>query len=228
MGKNAAVISLTEDDYKQKSFKTAPAGTYTFKISKQKTAIKDGKAVKVYAVITKGPHKGTGVFDHIAAHVGWKIAQLLHALGIKKMTITLQEFAKLIGDKELRAIIREEKFEGKTRNKIVQWLPLEASDDEDENDEELDDDEDEADDEDEDDEAEDEDDDADESEDDEDGEDDDEDDDESGDDEEDEDDEDDEEEEKPARRAPAKKAATKRAPAKSAAKTTAKKTTRKR
>lgn len=192
------VIKLNKDDYKQKSFPTAPGGKYKVQIT-TKSAIKPGRKggnqLAVHAVITKGPYaKKVSFFDNIAPTVGWKIAQLLHALGVKKMQITLKELLKLIKGKELRAILREETFEGKKRNKVVQWLPLDVTKKEKEEDDDIDEDEDEddSDDDEDEDEEEDEDEDGDDEEDDDDSDDDD---DEDGDDDEDDDDADEDEDE---------------------------------
>jgi len=125
--KSKDVIKLTKDDFE--GFKAAPSGKYTFLITKKSSIKKgaSGNVLNVAATISSGPHKGTTVFDNIAPHVGWKIAQLLSALGIKKMQLTLQELLKLITGKSLRAVVRTKTFEGKKRNEIVQWLPLAAA-----------------------------------------------------------------------------------------------------
>jgi DNA-directed RNA polymerase delta subunit len=215
--KSRDVIALTDDDYKGKKFKTAPGGEYEVKVSAKTAVAKgtQGNVAKVQIVITKGKHKSTIIFDNIAPHVGWKVAQLLKALGIKKTKLTLEEFVKLIKNKELRAIIKEEVYNKKKQNKIVQYLPLEADEDEEELNDDLDD---EDDDEDNDADEEDEDDEDDEDEDEEDEEDDEEDD---EDEDEDEDDDEEDEDDEPAvkRRAPIKK--------KVATKKVTKKTTRK-
>ena len=143
-------VSLTDDDFKAKSFKTAPAGKYTFKISAA-SKVKPGSTSNILQVvlsIVKGDHKGVNVFDNIAAHVGWKVAQLMLALGIKKKTITLQTLLKLITGKTVQAVIATGEYNGKKQNKVVQYLPLagetEAEDsDEDEDEDEDEDDEDE-------------------------------------------------------------------------------------
>jgi ribosomal protein L12E/L44/L45/RPP1/RPP2 len=141
-------VSLTDDDFKRKSFKTAPAGKYTLKISNA-SKIKPGaqsNILQVVLTITKGPHKGVNIFDNIAAHVGWKVAQLMLALGIKKKKITLQELLKLITGKTLQAVISTGKFNDKKQNKVAQYLPAgKAKGDEDESDEDEDEDEDEQD-----------------------------------------------------------------------------------
>lgn len=140
------VISITPKDRERKSFKTAPSGTYFIRISK-KSALKEmsgGTGANLQLTITKGPHKGINIFDNIAAHVTWKIGQLLAALGIKKNKFTMAELLKMVKDKELRAVVRVGRFEGKKRNEISQYLPLAAQPDEDddeanEDEEELDD-----------------------------------------------------------------------------------------
>lgn len=138
------VINLTDDDFKAKTYKTAPGGTYFIKISKQKSKVKpgsQGNIANLHITISRGKHKGITLYESLAPHVGWKIAQLLHALGVKKLTLTLQELIKLVGDKELRAVLKEEKYQGKKNNKVVQFLPLEAAaDEESDEDEDLDDD----------------------------------------------------------------------------------------
>ena len=138
------VINLNKEDFESKNFKAIPAGTYFFKIS-PKSSIKPGTKgnnLNVQATVTKGEHKGANVFDTIAPSVGWKVAQLLNALGIKKMTLTLQELLKLVMGKDLRAIVRVEKYQGKKQNKVVQWLPLEVAEDEEEDESDEDEDED--------------------------------------------------------------------------------------
>ena len=237
MAKDA--INLNEKDFIRKSFKAAPPGTYTVKIT-NKTKIEPSRAggnmLKIHAKIVSGPNKGISFFDNIVPHVGWKVAQVLAALGVKKMSLTLQQLLKMVLDADLRVILRVKKWDGKDRNEVVQWLPLKATkaeevdDDEDEDDEEDDDaDETTDDDEDEDTETSDDDDDDD---DDSDDDDDDEDDDTADDDDEEDDvDEDDEEEETPPARgrraavkkaeeqrwSPTKKVAAKKAPAKKVA-----------
>lgn len=245
----ADVIKLSDDDLKGQSFKTAPAGKYTVKFSK-KSKIKagsNGNILNVMATISKGEHKGVNFFDNIAAHVGWKIAQILRALGlsdkqIKKLKkLTLQDVLKMITahGKDVRAVLKTEIYQGRKQNKVVQWLPLAASedeedddledddeadesdedgddtDDEDGDDDDSDDDEDDDADEDDDDDADDDDDDSDDDDDDDsdddddDDIDDDDDDDDSGDDEDEDDDDDDDDEPAPKRRTAAKKTAKK-------------------
>ena len=139
--KGRDVIRLTDDDYKTRKFKTAPGGTYNAKIS-SKSCIKSGQngnLLNVMVTITKGPHKGVNIFDNIAPHVGWKIAQLLRALGIKKTgDLTLQALLKLIVGKELRVVISEGKYNDKPQNKVTQYLPFgkETAAEEDDDDEE--------------------------------------------------------------------------------------------
>jgi hypothetical protein len=147
------VIRLTDDDFKAKSFKVAPGGRYQFKPKKADTKIKPGTESNIFQAamtISSGPHKGIEVFDNIAAHVGWKIAQLLLALGIPKKKVkkglTLQDVMKLfLASKGFGAVIKKQVTEefGK-QNKVIQYLPpgASASDDEDEDIDESDDDED--------------------------------------------------------------------------------------
>jgi hypothetical protein len=137
-GKGSDVIKLTKDDFKRKTFKTAPGGTYTVRLTK-KTVIApgtDGNVLKVHGQVSRGNHKGVTFFDNIAPHVGWKIAQLLTALGVKKMQLTLQALLKLVKEhgEEIRVQLREKKFEGKRRNEVVMYLPpgKGSTDDEDE------------------------------------------------------------------------------------------------
>lgn len=131
-GKGNTVINLTKDDFKKKSFKTAPGGTYFIKIS-AKSELKEmngGTGINLAGTITKGPHKGVNFFDNIGPNVKWKFAQLFVALGIKKTKLTIAEILKLIKGGELRAILRERTWEGKKRNEVVQYLPLTVSKDE--------------------------------------------------------------------------------------------------
>lgn len=130
-------------------FKTAPGGTYKARIT-NKSKIKPSKKgggnnLEVHAVITKGPHKGISFFDTIAPHVGWKLAQIISAVGLKMKSGTLQKLLKKIVNQDVRVILREEEFEGRRKNKVVQWLPvhqeepdLDDLDDEDEDEEDLD------------------------------------------------------------------------------------------
>lgn len=152
MGKKDS-FSITKEDM-EGGFKHAPGGTYFIRFTKDSKVTKnrkgDGNIAKLKVVITKGEHKGVSTFDNIAAHVGWKIGQILAALGIKsKMKGTLQELVKLVTNQECRATLKVTKYEGKKRNEVVQYLPLKATaaesaardDDEDEDteeDEELD------------------------------------------------------------------------------------------
>lgn len=152
-----SVIRLTDDDYKGKSFKTAPAGKYTAKFS-VKSKIKNGANGPIAEVIVtlRKDARGTAVkdinvFDNIAPHVGWKVAQVLKALGIKKTSLTLEQFIKLLKGKDVRVIIKEAKFNGKKKNEVVQYLPMNAAEGEEaEGDEDSLDDDDDEDDEDED------------------------------------------------------------------------------
>lgn len=242
MASQKDVVRLKDEDYKSKSFKTAPSGRYTFTINKAQSKIVPGNesnVLRTVLTVSKGTHKGVNVFDNIAAHVGWKIAQLLLALGytqkkLSKMKLTLPEVLKMIAGKSIDAVIKVRDSEdfGK-QNKVVQYLPpgakLEDDDDEEEGEEDdeeesedsEDEDEDEEDEEDEDSDDEDEDDEDDDSEeededDDEDEEDEEEDEDEEDDDEdEEEEDEDDDEDEPPTPRK--KPVAKKAAPAKKGA-----------
>lgn len=198
--KKTDVIKLTEKDFKGKSFKVAPSGKYIVKFN-AKTAIKagrNGNLLNVMITITKGEHKGVNIFDNIAPHVGWKIAQLLKAMGIKKVPkkLTLQELLKMVKKyaKDLRAIVKVEMYQGKKQNKVVQYLPL-ASDDDEGDDDDIDEAEDEDSDEDGDEDGDDDDSDDDEDDDSEDDDDEDSDDDEDDDDDESDDDEDDDEDE---------------------------------
>ena len=235
MASKKDVVRISDDDYKVKSFKTAPSGTYKYmKVSKEQSKIVPGNESNVLRLVTtiqKGPHKGVNVFDNIAAHVGWKIAQVLMALGytqarIKKMgaKLTLQEVLKLAAGKDIGAVIRETNSEefGK-QNKVVQYLPsgTDAEDEEEDEEEEEDLDDEEEDDEDEDldeDEEEDEDEDDDEEEDEEDEDEEEDEDDEEEEDEEDEDEEEDDDEDEPPRKSKSKPVAKKSATKKTAAK----------
>lgn len=213
------VITVTKDDLSGgKSFKRAKNGKYRLKIDTKKSKIKPAKKGKgnnleLVVKITKDANgkkteaKGVSIYDTIAPHVGWKIANLVLAVfgkkqGLKllKKKLTLQELLKLLKKitEEIRGVVITETWRGKKRNKIRQYLPLEPGKDEEEEeeDEEDDDDSDDEDDEDEEDE--------------------------------DDDEEDDEEDEEPAppvkrgaKKAPAKKATpapAKKAPVKKAAK----------
>lgn len=225
----ATPLKLTANDFKRKSFKTAPGGTYFVKITKDKTEIQKkpkGKALNVHGVIIKGSSKKISFFDNISAHVGWKIAQLLLALGIKKPKkgMTLEDVLKLAVGKELRAQLRETTYQGKKKNEVVTWLPLKKSKDEDddedvEDQDDEDSDEDEDEDEDDADESDDDDSDEDSDDDDDDDSDSDDDDDDSDDDDSDDDDDDDDEEEeevevKPRRKKGAKKSSAKKSKSK--------------
>jgi cobalamin biosynthesis protein CobT len=143
MAKGRNVVNLSDDDYKGATFKVAPAGKYEVtvtpktKVGKSKSG---GAKIEIHAKIAKGEHKGISFFDHVAASVTWKVAQVLLALGVKKKSITLEEIVKLLIGTNLRAVLMVDKYEGKKNNKVVQWLPLKAADDDDGDDEEDDDD----------------------------------------------------------------------------------------
>jgi hypothetical protein len=148
------VIQLKEEDFKVRKFTAAPAGTYTFLITK-KSKIKrfksGGRGLELQLkIVADGKGKKTKVtgtvFDNILVTVTWKVGQLLAALKIKKLKITLEELLKLVTGKKLRALVRIERFEGKNRNKVVQYLPLTPSKDEDVSEDDNDADEDDADD----------------------------------------------------------------------------------
>ncbi|MCA1830877.1 MAG: hypothetical protein LC663_05125 [Actinobacteria bacterium] len=161
----------------------------------------------------KTEHKDVLVFDRIAPHVGWKIAQVLRAIGIKKppKKMTLKELLKLITKykDEFRAVIGKSMYNGQPQNPVLQYLPLESSKDEDDDD--IDEDDEDSDDED-DDEDEDEDDDDDESgDDDEDEEDDDDDDDDDDDEDEDEDEDEDDDDDSSSKKSKSKKVKKKKA-----------------
>jgi hypothetical protein len=137
-------LNLKADDFKRKSFKAAPGGTYFVRILKEKTKIEKkpkGKQITVYAKIMKGSSKGITFFDNVSASVGWKIAQLLVALGIKKPSskLTLEMVLKKAIGADLRVQLKTETWEGKKRNKVVTWLPLKKTKDEDEDDADEDD-----------------------------------------------------------------------------------------
>lgn len=193
MSKNKKdVITLTDDDFANKKFKTAPGGKYTAKLNLKQTKIKPGKDGNVLQLVwtLQGKKvKGVNVFDNIAAHVGWKIAQILKAYGLNKAKAkkikSLTDLLKFLKTKgEVDVLITEKKWQGKPQNKVTQYLPAGSETDDDdleEDDDDEDDDDEDSDDEDED------------SEDEDDEDDDEEDDDEDEDDEEEEDDEDEEE-----------------------------------
>lgn len=128
-------ISLTDKDFKRKKFKIAPAGTYECIIT-GKTTIKPGRQggnnLSVHAKITRGPSKGITFFDTIAETVTWKIGQLLAALKKKKPRLTLETLKKLALNQKLRVILREDEYAGRKQNKVVQWLPLKRTSDEEE------------------------------------------------------------------------------------------------
>jgi hypothetical protein len=223
--RNNEVIRLGKDDYEQKSFKTAPGGTYRIKFT-NKSKLKPAKSgggvtLEAHGTITKGEHKGTTFIDNIGSSVTWKIAQTLAALGKKKKEITMEQLLKmLISSDEIRAILKVTKYNNADRNEVVQYLPLTNGSEHDEDHEDEDEDEDDSDED--DDEDDDEGDDADEDEDDDDEGDDDEDEDEED---EDADEDDDDEEEEPVKDKGRKRSAAKKAAGK---KTAAKKTAAKR
>jgi hypothetical protein len=173
------VIIISKEDWKGgKKFKAAPGGKYRFKFNK-KSSIKPGQNGNVLNLILtitamhngkKTEHKGVNVFDNIAPHVGWKIAQVLRSIGVKRAPkrMTLKELLALIMkyNKEIRAVIGTRMYNGKKQNNVLQYLPLEAEKDEEdddiEDDEDSDDDDEDSDDEDEDEDEEDEDEDEDE------------------------------------------------------------------
>lgn len=131
-GKND-VINMTKESYKRKTFKTAPGGIYAIRITR-KSKIRSGPKgnyMELHIVITKGEHKKVTLFDNVSPKVDWKVAQLLAALGIKKFTLTLAQLLKLVTDKELRASLRETKFNDRPKNEVIQFLPAKAADDED-------------------------------------------------------------------------------------------------
>jgi hypothetical protein len=149
------VIVISGEDWKGKgAFKTAPGGKYRFRFNK-KSSIKpgqNGNLLNVIATLTamhngkKTEHKGINVFDNIAPHVGWKIAQVLRAMGVKKppKKMTLKELLKMIQayDKEIRIVIGKKMYNGKPQNPVLQYLPLDAGKDEEDDDVEDDDDDD--------------------------------------------------------------------------------------
>lgn len=223
MAKGNDSFSLTKDDLEGGNRKVAPGGTYVVALDKKNTEIKkgqNGNLLNICVKISQGKHKNVRIFDNIAAHVGWKIAQVIAAFGLTLKKGTLQDLLKKIldSDGEIRVVVREDKYQGRPKNEIVQYLPAgddeDADDDEDE-DEDDDKDEDEDEDGDDDDSDDDSDDDDDDDDDDEDGDDDsDDDDDDDSDDDDDEDEDEDEEEVKPAK---AKKPTAKKAAAKKTA-----------
>lgn len=231
--KKGDVIVFNKEDWEGgKGGKRAPSGQYRAKLS-PKSAIKpgqNGNVLNLGWVITgdkkgkKTKANGVVVYDNIAAHVVWKIAQVLRAIGVKKMPkkMTLKELLALIKKhgKEIRLNVGTHKYQGKPQNDIGMYLPLAVSkseDDIDEDEDEDDSDDDESDDdEDEDDDEESDDDDSDDEDEEEDDEDD-----------EDDEDEDEDEDEAPRRRGKtkartkkpvAKKRAAKKAPARRGAK----------
>jgi hypothetical protein len=148
-------LKLTDEDFKRKSFKTAPAGTYDLRGSKKETKIKPGNKghdiAQLCWTITKGPHKGVNIFDNVDPEVGWKVGQTLAALGYTPKTAkgkTLEDIVdEVSAGAEAKGIVRVRRFEGKKRNEIAQLLPkgakieeddVEDIDDEEEEDEALD------------------------------------------------------------------------------------------
>ncbi len=229
-GSDDDVIIISKDDWKgKKDFPTAPGGKYRFKFNKKSKIVPNaagtGNNLWLLSTITamhngkKTKHKGVNVTDNIAPHVGWKIAQVLRSMGIKKAPkkMTLKELLDLIKkyNKEIRAVIGTDRYRGKKKNNVLQYLPLKSSKDEDdddiEDDDEDSDDEDSDDDDDDDDSDDDDDDDSDDDDEDEDEEDeDDEDDDDDDEDDDDDDDDEDDEDDRPARRKKASKSKSKR------------------
>jgi|SRR6185312_6661604 len=147
MPKSSKIAGLTKEDFEDKKFKVAPSGRYTAKISKgsaKGTSIKagsNGDYLNVHATITNGKSKGVTFFDAVGASVGWKIAQLLKACGLdfakaSKKIKTLQDLLTLIAGTELDVVLRKTKYNGNDKNEVVQWLPLGAAADEDEESEE--------------------------------------------------------------------------------------------
>jgi hypothetical protein len=141
MAKNKGdVVVLTDDDFKTKKFKTAPGGKYVLTIAKSKSKIKPGNSgnnLQLVLTISKGPHKKVNIFDHISPNVGWKIAQILKALGKKKVKkITLQELLKMLEGKDIGAVVKVTQWNGQPQNKIVQYLPVKDIKDDDDEDEE--------------------------------------------------------------------------------------------
>jgi hypothetical protein len=241
-GSNDDVIVISKDDWKGKGdFPVAPGGKYRAKFNGKKSTIKpnaagNGNVLNLMTTLTalhngkkiklkKGKGKGPiNVFDNIAPHVGWKIAQVLRAMGVKKAPkkMTLKELLDLIKkyDKEIRVVVGIDRYKGKDKNNITMYLPLSASKDEDDDDTEDDDDDDEdsdddddedSDDDDSDDDSDDDDDDDDSDDDDEDDEDDDDDEDEDDEeDEDDDDDDDDDDEDRPSKKKKSSKKSKKR------------------
>lgn len=120
-------FNLSDEDFKRKSFKTAPGGIYYARIttkSKIKPGKEGGETIQVHAKIVKGPHKGVTFFDNIAMHVSWKVGQLLNAIGKKVKKGTAQLLLKIIANKDVRVQLREETWNGRKQNKVVTWLPL--------------------------------------------------------------------------------------------------------
>lgn len=158
--KGRSFFKVTDEDLKGKTFKTAPGGVYTIKGQKNDTKIKPGSSGDVMQLkwmISKGPHAKITLFDNVGVNVGWKIGQLLGALGytVKQINkMTPEDVIKIVqGGVELRASIRKKMWDGSPQNKIAQYLPLlgeDAGDDDDDEDEDEDEDEEESDEEDED------------------------------------------------------------------------------
>jgi hypothetical protein len=151
------VIVLTKDDFKGRKFKTAPGGKYRARFDK-KSKIKPGKSGNIMNLMNtitatdkgkKSDSKGVNVFDNIAPHVGWKIAQILRAIGMKKppKKMTLKELLALLmkHGKEIRIVVGKKMYNGQPQNYVIQYLPLEAGKDEEDDDIEDADDEDEED-----------------------------------------------------------------------------------
>ena len=96
-GKGDDVIIISKDDWKgkKKANKTAPGGKYRFRFNKKSSirpnAAGTGNNLNLISTLVaahngkKTEHKGVLVFDNVAPHVGWKIAQILRAMKVKKV-----------------------------------------------------------------------------------------------------------------------------------------------
>jgi hypothetical protein len=150
--KGKDVIAMSDEDLKGgKTFKVAKPGKKQVKFDAKKSKIKPGNGgniLNLVTTVTKSPigkeEKGINFFDNIAPHVGWKIAQVLKAMGYKpeqikkliKKGLTLKDVLALIKKygKDIRVIVKLGRWQGKKKNEIVQYLPLEASKDEEDDD----------------------------------------------------------------------------------------------